>query len=322
MAFNNSATFPANISFGSRGGPGFSTSIIEGEGGGSERVARWPGAKRRYNVRYGIRTILDLNKVIDLYIVSQGPVIGFRYKDWSDFTTATDHISASVNTNVFLGTATGTSGNFQLRTQYVFGGQTVYRTISKPVSGTVTMARNGTNIASFSVDTATGLVSIASGLTAGESITGGCEFDVPVQFGAEVDEALSASIDNFNSGDLPDIPLVEMVGDTSSPERFYYGGGSTVTAQANFFVNFSLGRAVVFAPASTATSYSAFLPDPTDLELGGPYFFIFNGNGGGGNLVLKTYDGVTTIATLATGKSAVMLVYNDGTANKWSALAN
>ena len=328
MAFSESPRFPDLWAVGGRGGPGFSTSIVEGDTGGSERVARWPNARRRYNIKPGNKNQDALAQLLDFYIARQGPTIGFRFKDWLDYTTAANHRAAPsavdcllLNTATGGTTATGTSGTFQLRTQYVSGSTTVYRTIQKPVSGTVLLASNGSTVSAgdYSVNTTTGLLTVTAGLTSGHSITGGSEFDVPVQFAPEVDESFQAAIENYEWGDISDIPLIEMVGDVSSPDRFYYGRSTNITTNAPFSIDFSLGRAVVYTGAGAVTS---FLPDPTDLELGGPYFYLYNGGTGSPVWTVKTFDSATTVITLsAAGTWAEMLVWNDGTINKWAALS-
>lgn len=319
MAFHESPRFPELWAVSSRGGPGFSTSIVEGDTGGSERVSRWPNARRRYNIKPGNKSQDALAQLLDFYIARQGPAIGFRFKDFLDFTTATNHRAAPAATNVFLGTATGGSGTFQLRTQYVSGSTTIFRTIEKPVAGTVLIAANGSTVSAgnYSVNTTTGLVNITGGISIGQSITGGCEFDVPVQFAPEVDEQFQASIENYEWGDINEIPLIEMLGNVSSPERFYYGGGTTLATAANFTIDFAKGRVIVYTGSGSVT---AFAPDPADLELGGPYFMLYHG--GSGTITVKTYDNASTIGTLSTvGKFGMLVVYSDAGINKWALLA-
>ncbi|RME61845.1 MAG: TIGR02217 family protein, partial [Alphaproteobacteria bacterium] len=52
--------FPTDISFGSSGGPGFSTSIVETASGVEQRNANWAAARARYDVGTGIRGEDDL----------------------------------------------------------------------------------------------------------------------------------------------------------------------------------------------------------------------------------------------------------------------
>lgn len=327
MAFHE-VRLSDSISLGSSGGPGFSTSIVEGTGGASERISRWSNARRHYNAKPGIKTFAALTAVMDFYIARQGPAIGFRWKDHMDFTTAVNHRDAPSATDVFLANApgSGSSGQFQLRTQYVSSPTTTYRTIRKPVANTTLMACNGVPLATtnYTTDTATGLVTVTAGLTPNLPVTGGCEFDVPVQFAAELDTEFDISIEEFNYADIPDIMLVEMVGDVTSPDRFYAGGGSSIAASGTTAINFGHGRALIYSGAGNATW---LMPDPTDLELGGPYFYIYNFGTSTPTITVKTFDNVTTILgvggvapAMILGKLAILCVYNDGTANKWAAL--
>jgi uncharacterized protein (TIGR02217 family) len=127
MAFHNQAIFPRDVSLGTRGGPGFRTTIIEADSGSSERIARWSSARRKYNARYGIRTLKQLQDVLVFYLARGGPVNGFRFRDWMDYTTASDHRSAPSATNHPTSPSTGNGTNvlFQLQKIYTSAAQTV-----------------------------------------------------------------------------------------------------------------------------------------------------------------------------------------------------
>jgi uncharacterized protein (TIGR02217 family) len=323
MAFHE-VRFPVNLSYDTRGGPGFSTSIAEGDSGSSERVSRWPNARRRYNAKYGIKSQDQLGVVIDFYTARYGPTIGFRFKDWNDYSTSVNHRDTCAPTDVLQGTATGSSGQFQLRTQYPNGlGGFIYRSITKPVAGTVRVARTpsgggaAVEIFTFSFNTTTGLLTISSGLTTGDTITAGFEFDVPVQFGAELDEVLAITLNDFNRGEIPDIPLVEMMGDVASPDRFFYGDGALTPTSGTFSID--LSKRVWIFLGSVASK--ALLQDPTDLEAGGPYQHILNL--GSATLLVRTFDDSALVVSLAAGKSALTVISPGPTgANLWAALSN
>ena len=85
------------------------------------------------------------------------------------------------------------------------------RSIVKPVDSTVRIAVDGMELSlssDFSINTATGAVLLSSPPTVGQVITAGYEFDVPVRF---VDDDLRISVSNFSAGDVPSIPLVELI---------------------------------------------------------------------------------------------------------------
>ena len=72
-----------------------------------------------------------------------GRAYSFRFKDWSDFSTAADGRSAPANTDCEVGVGDGSNRSFQLQKKYVSGSTTEYRVLSKPVSGTVVVALDG-----------------------------------------------------------------------------------------------------------------------------------------------------------------------------------
>lgn len=319
MAFHE-VRFPLGILYESSGGPEHSTSIVEGPTGGSERISRWPNAKRSYAIRIQ-KTWDAMAQATDFYVARRGPAIGFRWKDDMDFTTASNHRDAPTMTDVVIGVATGSSGTFQLKTQYPDGlGGFVTRSLQKPVAGTAIVSKTtgaGAPVqvtSNIAIDPTTGLVNISAGLTAGDIIKAGTEFDVPVQFTADMDKSFKPALSNYNLSSL-EMTMEEMAGDVISPDRFYYGGGTYITTTGRFNISFALGKAVVYAGGAA----TALLPDPTDLELGGFYFHVVNA--GGATLTVRTFDSASLVATLTTGKSAMFFVYNDGT-QKWGAAVN
>ncbi len=57
-------------------------------------------------------------------------------------------------------------------------------------------------------DTTTGLVSFASAPAAGAVLTAGFEFDTPVRFDTD---QLAINLASFNAGEIPSIPIVEVL---------------------------------------------------------------------------------------------------------------
>jgi len=92
--------------------------------------------------------------------------------------------------------------------RYASGSQTWSRTITKPVAGTVRVARDGAEqLGGWSVGTTTGLVTFDSAPAAGVAITAGFEFDVPVRFDTD---ALDVTLDLERLGSITSIPLLEI----------------------------------------------------------------------------------------------------------------
>lgn len=282
MAFHSDATFPDDISYGSSGGPGFRTNILELDSGAEVRIARRTTPKHRYDVAYGIKTYAQLATVKRFYIARHGSTYGFRFKDFLDCNTTTDghdvgNSESIANDDVQIGVGDGSETEFQLVKKYVDGGITRTRNITKPRSG-VLVAVNGvaqTEGVDFTVNYETGVVTFSSAVTSTHVVTAGFEFDVPVRFAKEIDESFFANAENFGSGGIGAIPLVEIIDDVEQPDEFFYGGSYNVgSMSADISISLANGRVVVVDPQSSGLSIT--LPAATNLPDGGPYFYIVN----------------------------------------------
>jgi uncharacterized protein (TIGR02217 family) len=199
--------FPDNISRGARGGPERRTQIVELASGDEERNASWANSRRRYDAAYGIRRADDLAAVVAFFEARYGRLYGFRWKDWGDYKSCLPS-GTPAPTDQAIGIGDGTTTVFQLVKAYTSGAQTWSRTITKPVTGTVSMALGGVAQASgWSVDTATGLITFGAAPALGVAITVGLEFDVPVRFDTD---QLDVTHDIERLGSITSIPLIEV----------------------------------------------------------------------------------------------------------------
>lgn len=153
MAFDE-VQFPPKIAYGSRGGPRFLTDVVRQENAFESRVAIYGDADQKFNARSGIQSIAQLNSVVDFFYARMGKFRGFRYKDFRDFEATLEVMLADG------------SNQLQLVRNYVSGPQTFIRTIRKPVaSPAVTMRRNSTPFAAFSLDLTTGIATLTPDAT-------------------------------------------------------------------------------------------------------------------------------------------------------------
>lgn len=312
MGFHN-VRFPTNIDYGASGGPGFNTSVIDQGSGAISAIQRWSGAGRhQFNARYSIKSFADLYTVKTFYIARGGPANSFRYKDWLDYTSASDGRSTPDDEDVEIGAGDGSTVDFQLIKVYSSGGVDISRNITLPVSGTVVVAIDGvaqTEGVDFSVNSTTGLVTFGSAPGNSTSVTAGFEFDVPVFFSREVDFNFPASIDNFDSGSIPDIPLIEDLNELPNPEIRFNGGskdfGTTTTNQTITIAN---GAALRFTCNS---AHNVVFPSVTGIQPGGPIFFIVNS--GSQTMTLQYSDAATSIGTVASGAVAELWLVENGT---------
>lgn len=208
MAAFHEVRFPDDISKGSSGGPERVTDIVELVSGFEERNAAMANSKRTYDAGLGLRNVNDLHDVIEFWEARFGQLYGFRWKDWADYKSCKTRNTPAFNDQV-IGTGNGTQTQFQLVKNYVSGAYGYQRTIRKPVAGTVLVGKAGVNQGSdWTVDTTTGIITFSVAPTAGQTITAGFEFDVPVRFDAS---KLTVSIDAFNHGSIPNIAIKEIM---------------------------------------------------------------------------------------------------------------
>ena len=192
--------FPPDISYGASGGPGYSTSIVTTVSGHERRNANWAMARGRWNVAHGLKKREQVAELIAFFRARRGRAFGFRFKDW------TDHQALAQS----LGVGDGTAKTFQLVKHYASGGEIESRVIAKHVAGTVKVYRDGVEATSgWSVDTATGLVTIATAPAAGVQITADFAFDVPVRFDSD---QMEVTIETYQLGSWGPIPVVEIRG--------------------------------------------------------------------------------------------------------------
>ncbi len=198
---------PLRAGFGSSGGPNFSTEIVVVANGFERRNQNWAQARRVFDARAGVRSAADASALLAFFHARAGRARGFRLKDWSDYSSAADNISAPAFSDQALGTGDGTTLAFQLIKNYGSGGVTHIRSIKKPVAGSVLIGLSGAQLSSgFSVDTTTGVVTFATAPALGQTVTAGFLFDVPVRFDTDY---LALSAENYATYQA-DVPIVEI----------------------------------------------------------------------------------------------------------------
>lgn len=208
MAFDD-IRFPTAISRGSAGGPERRTEIVVTGSGAEERNSRWADSRRRYNAGFGLKSLDDIHAVLRFFEERRGRLHGFRWKDHVDFKSCAP-LQAVARDDQRIGTGDGATAGFQLVKIYGSGLRNYARAITKPVAGTVLVAVNGLAETHFSLSALSGIVTFQAGHIppAGAVITAGFEFDVPVRFDTDL---LKINLAHFAAGDIPDIPIVELL---------------------------------------------------------------------------------------------------------------
>jgi uncharacterized protein (TIGR02217 family) len=210
MSFHE-VRFPTAISRGAQGGPERRTDVVVLGSGHEERNARWADSRRSYNAGYGVKSLDDLHAIIAFFEERRGRLYGFRWRDHLDWKSCAPQRAITPGDQV-IGTGTGSRATFQLTKRYGSAFAPWSRDIKKPVAGTVRIAVGGvekTAGSHFTIDPASGSVTFLAGHVpaAGQTVTAGFEFDVPVRFDTD---RLEISLSGFQHGAIPNIPIVEV----------------------------------------------------------------------------------------------------------------
>jgi len=233
MAFLETPRFPDDISYGSTGGPGFSTDVVTVNSGHETRNQNWVQSRSNYNAAFGIRTEPQLSELYTFFQVMAGKSHEFRYKDWGDYMSC-DLKSTPAQDDQSIGFGSCSTGSiadgqteFQITKTYAVGIFSRSRDIKKPVG---TDFSNSTVIVEvdnslkdevgtggnddYTVDYATGIISFVLGkyplLDRGdgnpEEVKCGYEFDVPCRFDSD---ELNISFEAYAIGNV-NVPIIEV----------------------------------------------------------------------------------------------------------------
>lgn len=200
--------FPLRLALGTSGGPWRRTDIVALSNGRESRNQRWKDARRRYDAGSGVRSIADLYEVVAFFEARAGQLYGFRFTDPVDFQSCGPEEVPAAGDQL-LGTGDGLRTAFQLAKTYGDAGGSTERLIAKPQAGSVVVSIDGHPLGSgsFSVDHATGIVTLAAAPGTGLAVRAGYRFDVPVRFDTD---RIEVDLESFRAGRIPSIPLVEV----------------------------------------------------------------------------------------------------------------
>lgn len=198
---------PENWSRGSSGGPAFLTSVTPLADGSTDREERWEDPLGRWEIAHNIKTPADMAALRAFHMARRGASRAFLLKDWLEYTSAADGVSAASALDQPLGTGDGAETVFSLVKRYSDAGGSYDQPIKWPVAGTVLVAVDGTPLGSgFTVQRGAGTVTFAAAPALAAALTVGFQFDVPVRF---VDDQLAVTFDTINSRSAGSVQLEE-----------------------------------------------------------------------------------------------------------------
>ena len=281
MAFHN-VKLPDELALGFMAGPSANTVVQSTASGHEYRVSRQSQMRHRYQAAKQALTYAEFSALVEFFVGRRGALHGFRFKDWGDFTTATDGVSAPNKLDVALGTGDGTTTDFQLIKKYDASGPAPYaRTLTLPVTSSVVAHDGSGGTPTFSVVATTGVISFATAPANGNVVTAGCEFDVPVRLSSKSESWLNATHDHYNNLSWSSIELLEILDEVEWPE-LWDPGGSTAGASGGYLDTAEdvilAATTKVWALNATTSGLKAFLP-AVDRIPGGEVFTILVGTG-------------------------------------------
>ncbi|MCK5099785.1 MAG: DUF2460 domain-containing protein [Desulfobacteraceae bacterium] len=253
--------FPINISYGSSGGPGYNTSIIEVMSGKEKRNSNWDYPRCEYNAAYGVRQMADVEALIEIFHIAKGRGYSFRYKDFFDFKSCRLADTPS-NMDQIIATADG-SAEFQIYKTYQktsISGAIIYsqvRKITKIVENTFLLALDTVEQSSgFTLDETTGIITfdtqdldiVAVDIAADWiKVAGDKTSDISVADSIEIQESTgndgvkTVSGVTYISGDnQTQIDVSEDIADSTVDGKIVYGqpnAGVSITAGYEFDVH-------------------------------------------------------------------------------------
>ena len=201
--------FPLDIALGARGGPERRTDVVTLGSNRERRNARWARSRRRWEAGYGVKTFADLADIVDFFEERRGRLYGFRWRDRADHSSAPPGQAPTAGDQA-IGQGDGARTAFQLVKTYGGAFAPYARDISKPVAGSLRVAVAGGELAppQFSLDAATGVVTLAIAPAAGAAVTAGFLFDTPARFDTDF---LDIDHTGFETGEIPKIPILEIL---------------------------------------------------------------------------------------------------------------
>jgi uncharacterized protein (TIGR02217 family) len=203
--------FPVRVAFGASVTTERKVEVVALASGREQRNIRLAKSRRTYDAGTGVRSIQDLRAIMDFYEARRGPTTSFRFKDPLDHSSRSDG-AAIGGSDQFIGIGNGANARFALTKTYGQGIDAYVRSIRLPVASSVKVAVNGVaaSIPDFSIDSVTGEIVFSPGKIppVNATVTAGFEFHVEVRFASET---LSANLTAFNAGEVPSIPLIEVL---------------------------------------------------------------------------------------------------------------
>lgn len=184
------------------------TEVAQLANGFEQRNTPWAHGRRRWLIGAAIKSLAEAAELTAFFEARQGRLHAFRFRDFADWRSAPAALPVTALDQA-IGVGDGETAAFQLCKAYGDGEHAYVRPITRPVAETVVVAVDGTPLdpGDFSLDAATGVVTLDTVPGEGAAVTAGFAFDVPVRFDSD---RLDITLEGFDAGRVVAVPLVEV----------------------------------------------------------------------------------------------------------------
>ncbi len=207
--FFDDILLPMEVAYATSAASAHRTQIIETASGFEYRNSPWQAPRRLYRFAGGPQKLDVLLSLKQFFDDRRGRLHGFLLDDWSDNQSANHPADVSA-TDQPLWPLDDSGTLFALQKNYVSGPRILRRRIIKPVVESLQLARGEESLAinrDYQLDPKTGVVRLMQALQAGETLTAGFHFHVPVRFDSDELEITRLSDE---IGQVAPVPMIEL----------------------------------------------------------------------------------------------------------------
>ena len=185
----------------------YRTTLTHASSGRSEAVAHWAYPEHEFVLPLNGRKQSELEHILRYFHAAAGRAATFNFVDFYEDRTCSLGADPAFD-DVVIGTAEQDQIDFQLFKTYVTGAVTKSRKITRPFADTVRVGVNGTQLSpgAFLVGQL-GAITLSTPLDAGDVVTAGFRFAVPVRFASDEIEQV---IHNHRAGFIGDATVTLM----------------------------------------------------------------------------------------------------------------
>lgn len=322
---------PEKFSNGSQLGPSWASSIVETQNAVYVNQQR-PAPRWRYDL---VKAVLKLDtptaqteaiyELQRFYNAVRGAAGSFKLFDPYDHSTAADGRTQPVDIGdaALIGATDGSTRIFQLSKPYTQGLASCSRNISLPISGTVRVYVDGViqslGGGDYTLDSTSGRVTLSPtlGATTGLEVRAGCEFHVPVRFGAEADQWLAIE-GNDNIGSVSSLPVIEEPNGSPTWDLPVLGGYTDHgNITANVAATLADGQHQKWTNA-TGTVHGVQLPAKDSITAtGGPVFLIELDSSSASRISILDGDDLSTVTLVNGGEVMRVVLVTVSGAREW-----